>query len=101
MPFVYGGVEELALHRSTASFTRTVMYSSPISCGMCAFSSRRMTWREGLLRTGWTPLSLCCLIQSCSRQHFLREFQQSMSSRADARQLTAVGHRSGGEHTSL
>ncbi len=70
--------QRLALHRSTASFTRTVMYSSPMSCGICAFSSRRMTWREGLLSTGCTPLSLCCLIQSCRHQHsFMSLFLQA------------------------
>ena len=56
----------LTWHSSTASFMRTVMYSSPISSGMPAFSSRCMTWREGLLITGWMPRFLCELIQSCT-----------------------------------
>ena len=55
------------VHMATASCMRTRMKSRPILSGMPAFSSERVTSREGLANTSCVPRALFSLIQSCSQ----------------------------------
>ena len=54
-------------HMSTASCIRTQMKLRPSLSGMPAFSSMRVTCREGLANTSCVPRAVFSLIQSCTR----------------------------------